>query len=52
MVLDDGTHMAKVKSKDNLRQLQFPTLRPKHLRDRYKLRSLRELEEQSKEDLD
>jgi hypothetical protein len=26
MALDDGTHMAKVKSKDSYRHLQFPTL--------------------------
>ena len=26
MVLDDGTHMAKVKSKDDLKKIQFPML--------------------------
>jgi hypothetical protein len=30
MVLDDVTHMAKVKSKDSFRQLQFSTLKPGH----------------------
>jgi hypothetical protein len=43
MVLDDGTHMAKVKSKDDLRKIQFPTLRPGSTRNRRELRTLGEL---------
>jgi hypothetical protein len=45
MVLDDGTHTAKVKSKDSYRHLQFPTLKPGHYRDRHELSMLKELEE-------
>ena len=45
-VLDDGTHMAKVKSKDNLRIIQFPTVRPDHVRNRKELRTCEELREQ------
>jgi hypothetical protein len=40
MVLDDGTHMAKIKSKDDLRKIQFPTLRPGSLRDRRELKTM------------
>ena len=43
-VLDDGTHMAKVKSKDNLRVIQFPTVHPEHVRNRKELRTSEELE--------
>jgi hypothetical protein len=43
-VLDDGTHMAKVKSKDNLRVIQFPTVHPEHVRNRRELRTSEELE--------
>jgi hypothetical protein len=50
MVLDDGTHMAKVKSKDSYRHLQFPTSKRRHYRDHHELRALRELEEQNMED--
>ena len=39
MVLDDGTHMAKVKSKDDLRKIQFPTLQPGNTRNRRELRT-------------
>jgi hypothetical protein len=52
MVLDDGTHMTKVKSKDSYRHLQFSTLKPGHYRDRHELRMLRELEEQNTKDFD
>jgi hypothetical protein len=52
MVLDDGTHMAKVKSKDSYRHLQFPTLKHGHYKDRHELRTLRKLEEQNAEDFD
>jgi hypothetical protein len=52
MVLDDGTHMAKVKSKDSYRHLQFPTLKPGHFTDCHELRTLRELEEQNTENFD
>ncbi len=45
-VLDDGTHMAKVKSRDNLRIIQFPTVRPDHVRNRKELRTSEELREQ------
>jgi hypothetical protein len=44
MVLDDEMHMAKVKSKDSYRHLQF--------RDCHELRTLRELEEQNLKDFD
>ena len=43
-VLDDGTHMAKVKSKDNLCVIQFPTVHPEHVRNRRELRTSEELE--------
>jgi hypothetical protein len=53
MVLDDEKHMAKVKSKDSYRHLQFSTLKPGHYKDRHELRTqLRELEEQNTEDFD
>jgi len=53
MVLDDGTHMAKVKSKDDLRKIQFPTLRPGSARNRRELRTFEELKtEQSGKDFD
>ena len=45
-VLDDGTHMAKVKSKDNLRIIQFPTVCPDHVRNRRELRTSEEVKEQ------
>jgi hypothetical protein len=38
IVLDNGTHVAKVKSKDGLRVIQFPTVRPGHERNRKELR--------------
>ena len=47
MVLDDGTHMAKVKSKDNMRFVQFPTLRPENFKDRSELRINRELKNEN-----
>ena len=37
-VLKDGTHMAKVQSKDGLRIVQFPTVLPDHERNRSALR--------------
>lgn len=37
-VLDDGTHFAKIKSKDGLRMIQFPTCIPDHVRNRRELR--------------
>ena len=43
MVLDDGTHMAKVKSKDDLRRIQFPTLQLGSSRNHRDLRSKDEL---------
>jgi Protein of unknown function (DUF4100) len=37
-VLDDGTHMAKVKSRNGLRIVQFPTVRPGNGRNKRELR--------------
>jgi hypothetical protein len=50
MVLDDGTHMAKIKSKDDLRKIQFPTLRPGGMRDRRELRTM--IDVQGEKDFD
>ncbi|CAM6082166.1 unnamed protein product [Calypogeia fissa] len=38
-VLDDGTHMAKIRSRDGLRVVQFPTVLPNHGKNRKELRS-------------
>lgn len=42
VVLDNGTHVAKVKSKDGLREIQFPTVIPGHERNRKELRGTRD----------
>jgi hypothetical protein len=47
MMLDDGTHMVKVKSKDNMRFVQFLMLRPKNFKDRLELRINRELKNEN-----
>ncbi|CAM6107515.1 unnamed protein product [Calypogeia fissa] len=39
IVLDNGTHVAKVKSKDGLRVIQIPIVRPGNERNRKELRS-------------
>jgi hypothetical protein len=38
-VLDDGTHMAKVRSRNGLRIVQFPTVRPGNGRNKKELRT-------------
>jgi hypothetical protein len=38
-VLDDGTHVAKVKSRNGVRIVQFPTVRPGNERNRRELRA-------------
>ncbi|CAM6089385.1 unnamed protein product [Calypogeia fissa] len=38
-VLDDGTHMARIRSRDGLRIVQFPTVLPNHGRNQRDLRS-------------
>ena len=38
MVLIDGTHMAKVRSRDDLRVIQFPVVKPGHWRNQKELR--------------
>lgn len=50
MILDIGTHMSKVKSKDSFNHLQFPILKLGHYRDCHELRTLRELEEHNTKD--
>lgn len=37
-ILDDGTHFAKIRSKDGLRVVQFPTCHPDHRRNQKELR--------------
>jgi hypothetical protein len=37
-VLDDGTHMAKVRSRDGIRVVQFPTVRRGNQRNKLELR--------------
>lgn len=37
-VLDDGTHFAKIQSRNGLRVVQFPTCHPTHHRHRRELR--------------
>ncbi len=39
-VLPDGTHMAKVRSRDDLRVIQFPVVKPGHWRNRKELRGI------------
>ena len=39
-VLEDGTHVAKLRSRDGLRQVQFPTVRPGNVRNRATLKEL------------
>lgn len=39
-VLDNGTHVAKLKSKDGKREVQFPTVQPGNLRKRATLKEL------------
>lgn len=39
-VLDDNTHVAKLKSKDGLRGVQFPTMGPGNIRNRATLKEL------------
>ena len=42
MVLNDRTHMAKVKSKDSYRHFQFVILKLGHYRDHHELRNVEE----------
>ncbi|CAM6104668.1 unnamed protein product [Calypogeia fissa] len=48
-VLDDGTHMAKIRSRDGLRVVQFPTVLPNNGRNRMDLRSESDRKEWSSE---
>ncbi len=33
-VLDDGTHVAKLKSRDGSKKIQFPTVKPSNIRNK------------------
>jgi hypothetical protein len=37
-VLDDGTHVARVKSSDGKQEVQFPTVKPRNARNRANLK--------------